>query len=249
MNTWNPNRATPAAIFALAVALVIPAATANADLVAYWNFNNQPTGSILPEDYTIPLLADVGAGEIDLSNWGGFAHIGSGSTAGGTTENALFDDAAANAFRVNAGSPTAGLPGNWTTIDFNLSMAGLQDLTMSFALRPQWSSASGSHTFDFHVWSWSVDGMNFTDAGGYEITTFGGINFWYVQEIDFFNSVPELNNAEDVTIRLLMGGANSNQFTSFDNIQIHATPIPEPGTLALVGLAALCGLRRRRVAW
>jgi hypothetical protein len=35
-------------------------------------------------------------------------------------------------------------------------------------------------------------------------------------------------------------------FTLIDNIEVEATPVPEPGTLALVGLAGLLLLARRR---
>lgn len=221
------------------VSLTLTAGVAQADsLIAYWNFNDEPTGAI-----PAPLQANVGSGQIDLSGWDGQVNIGSGFSGGGTQENALFDDPAGNSLRVNAGiSP---FPGNFTHIDFKFSMAGRDNLSMNFAMRPQWSSASGNHTFSFHAWSWSTDGVNFSDALGYEITEFGGVSFWETRNLDF-SAATELNGAEEVTLRLILAGANSNQNTSFDNIQIHASLIPVPGVASVFGVAGLLLRRTRR---
>lgn len=227
-------------IVMVSFALITSAAQAGVSdsLIAYWNFNDEPSGAI-----PASLQANVGSGEIDLSGWEGGADIGSGFSGSGTELNALFGDPAGNSFRLWGG--TDGSPGNFTHIDFQFSMADRQNLSISFALRPQWSPASGDHTFDTHIWSWSTDGVNFNDALGYELTEFGGISNWELRDLDF-SSVTGLNGAEEVTLRLTLSGANSAQRTSFDNIQLHAAAIPAPGALALLGLAGLSVGRTRR---
>lgn len=231
----QPCRQLGGMIGIAAISLTLTAGVARADtLISYWNFNDEPSGAI-----DGPLQANVGSGQIDVSGWGGSSSIGSGFVGGGTDENSLFGDPAGNSFRL------AGTDGNFTHIDFQFTMADRQDLSMSYALRPQWSSASGDHTYNFHIWSWSTNGVDFTETIGYEIAEFGGVSDWWTYDLDF-SPVSALNGAEDVTLRLSLGGANSSQFTSFDNIQVQGSFIPAPAALSLFGFAGLSFCRTRR---
>jgi hypothetical protein len=116
-------------------------------------------------------------------------------------------------------------------------MAGMQDLVASYA------TMGSEASWTSHRWYWSLDGENFTE---YETAT-THVNWeWQLVEIDF-SSVAALNNASDVTLRLVMADASSGVgFTWVDNIQMNAAILPAPGVLALLGIAGVLGRTRRR---
>jgi hypothetical protein len=77
--------------------------------------------------------------------------------------------------------------------------------------------------------SWSIDGLPIANI---DVTgqTFPGTNF-FLGQFDFFAS------SVDPTLRQFL-------FSVFDNVSV--TPVPEPSSFALVGLAVPVWLRLRR---
>lgn len=215
------------AVATLAVGSVTMAA--QADLLAYWNFNTFDPGT------DTVINADAGSGTVDLSGWGGGVQ-----NFAGTTENALFGDESGASLSLQGGDNLGGgvFAGNGTWIDVNISMSNYQDLIVSFATR---GTGTG---FDTGTWSWSTDGTSFTTVPG--VNTASQSSSWSVPVVDF-SSFAALNDAANVTLRYTLDGASSSSGNNrIDNLQVNATLIPAPGALALLGVAGLIGVRRRR---
>lgn len=245
MNNVHIRRATTKVVATLAVLAAIgvasraEAGTAPNSLVAYWNFNEHAGGI---NDFSIPIAADAGAGDIDLSGWGGNAEFATVFT-GSVSPNALFGDNAGTRLAVEAGM---GFAGNDTYIEFQVSMAGREDLALSYAYRAH--AQSSGNSFSDHIWSWSTDGVNYNPAMTADVSDnfSANINGYHTESLDF-SAFTDLNEATDVTLRLTLSGATlASGKTYLDNIQIHGNLIPAPGALAAFALAGLCGTRRRR---
>lgn len=204
------------------------AMNANADLVACWNFNSYAGGSS-------SIAADQGSGTLNLSMWGGPL-----ASTSGTTMNAMPGDPAGNALQLQRGNPGPG--GNGTPIEFVFSMSGFQDLTVSFATVIVGNFA---HAFTTGSWEWSIDGISFNAIAGNTAATSMS---WEMHTVDL-SSIAALNDATTVTLRYTLDGAgHQNGRVALDNVQLNASLIPAPGALALLGVAAFVGVRRRRVA-
>lgn len=210
-----------ATIAAIAAAMTM---SASADLIAYWDFNEAD------------LAVSQGAGTLthnfDDSNVVFFT---------GTTVNALDGVPSGSALALQNG--TDGI-NNGAWIQFSISTAGLQDLVMSFA------SQRTSTGFEFNQVSWSSDGGgSFTDLGGTytPASSFAGTG---VLSFDF-SGISALNDNADVVIRITFDGGSTTSSAGnnrIDNVQFNANVIPAPGALALLGMAGLAGVRRRRSA-
>lgn len=196
---------------------------ASADLLAYWSFNDFDTGAT-------SAAADEGSGTLDLSGWGGGV-----SSFTGTSENVFGAYDAGDDLALQGGEDQSG---NGTWIDLDFSMTGFSDLVLTFATR---GSGTG---FDTGEWSWSTDGTSFTGIGG---NTASQSSSWAVRTVDL-TGVAALTDASSVTLRYTLDGSTS-QFGNnrIDNIQLNAdAAVPAPGALALLGMAGLIGVRRRR---
>lgn len=216
---------TFATIATLASSLAFASAATADTLIAYWNFNDFDTSDA-------NIAADAGSGNLNMTGWGGPVQSFAGST-----ENALFDDEAGGSLSLQGGSPTDGIfPGNNTFIDFEISMAGFQDLEISY-----WTRRTGTG-FDSNQWSYSINGVDFIDFGPEidpDSSTAG--------EVIVMPTLTGANDAASVTLRYTLDGATSNSGNNrIDNVQINATLIPAPGALALLGLAGAIGTTRRR---
>lgn len=222
---------------------------ANADLLAYWNFNTS-TPAVAPGSLGVLTSTAVSAGSGTLSFGGGLVvntksnatpdgHVG---TFAGNALNSLFGDTSGGALsvvgsigNVNTNSVTAN--GGW--IQFAISTASYKDLVLTFAGRGT-STGFGSATSAVNTVQTSTDGVNFSNFATYESrqTSF---------QLYTFNFGTNLNNQGTVYIRLLLDGATSgNGNNRIDNVQFNATLIPTPGALALIGLGGLVAGRRRR---
>ncbi|MCK6475898.1 MAG: hypothetical protein L6Q35_03595 [Phycisphaerales bacterium] len=239
-------------MFVLAAAgLAAIATSASADLVAYWNFNastpNTTSGQLGTLDSTAPSLGSgtlsIGGGSPTITyntNNAGTAN-GVVGTFAGTTLNALNADPVGGALSLQgavgggSGSPVTS---NGGYFQFNISMAGLKDLIVSFATR---GTGTGFRNGQL---SYSTDGVTFTNYGA--SWDGGGSSTFFLVTRDL-STETSLNNASNVAIRLTLtgatGGAGNNRI---DNIQFNATVIPAPASIALVGLAGLVAGRRRR---
>jgi MYXO-CTERM domain-containing protein len=236
----------------LALALVAGAAiasTANADLLAYWNFNAS-TPAAAPGTLGVLTSTAVNAGAGTLSIGGGLVWNtkfnttpdGHAGTFAGNTLNSLFGDVSGGALSVvgsigNVSSNSVSANGGW--VQFAISTTGYTNLVMSFAGRGT-STGFGSINSAFNTVQTSTDGVSFANFTTYESrqTSF---------QTYTFNFGAGLNNQSTVYVRLLLDGATSgNGNNRIDNVQFNATAIPAPGALALVGLGGLVAARRRR---
>jgi hypothetical protein len=232
-----------------AALLAVAPSSAHADLIAYWNQNSNslPVSGFgftkVPDDF--PQSADAGVGNGVLTVGGGLTAnsiTNANSTVvyewiesfGGDVQNALFSDVAGGSIALEGGTGNAN---NGAYFQFQFNMAGYKDLALSYATR---GTSSG---FTTHTWSWSTDGVTFTNFGtitGRNVTSFS------IQSLPTFSS---LDNATNAFVRLTFTGATgSNGNNRLDNIQFNATAVPEPtsaGLLALTGVAGLAFRRRR----
>lgn len=221
-----------------AAALVVACAAASAaqaDLIAYWNFNTNVTATNNGDTYA----PTTGAGLLQLavpSQDQAGNNRGINSFAGSTT-NAIAPDIAGQSLAVQASSAESGaapFPNNGATLTISFSMASFEDVFLTFV------SQRTSTGFNSNQVAYSTDGVNYTDLGaaytpasGFALLTF-----------DFSGL---LDNAPTAFIRITLDGATSvGGNNRFDNIQLNATLVPAPGALALLGLGGLIVSRRRR---
>ena len=213
-----------------------------ATLIDAWDFYNLPATTTTTATPSL-ISATLGSGSIVVSAFG------LGSPQGTSPERTAFTgDAVDNAF---LGSDTttvvptqmalsiANMSANGKSMIFSFSMTGFMDPILSFATR---GTATG---FDTHAWSWSTDDSVFTP---FTSLSANRTATWAVETIDF-SSVNALDNSSTVYLMLSFSGATSASGNNrLDNIQINATAVPEPSTLALAvfgGLSCLLGFRKR----
>ncbi len=210
-----------------------------ADLIAFWDFNEEPVTNPL---VNTPLTFSPNAGSqqtaelsmvlVDTASTTTF-----GIRAEGTTVNDLVNDPqeAGNSFAFSRGFRSRNAT---ATISFDASSITLP-VEMSFAI-----NRIATQAVDQYQASYSTDGGDtFSDLGSAVDITQGS---WNLHTINFGTA---LNGASDARVRLTFLGGTANwsddHRTNIDNIAL--TAIPEPGTLALVGIAlgSLLLFRRR----
>jgi len=157
---------------------------------------------------------------------------------------------------------------NWTLGDyyqFQVSTVGLSGIFLAWS---QTGSNTGPKGFTLQ---YSTDGTTFTDFTTYTLTNgaWTGPSSYKTANLYTYDlsAVTALNNAATAYFRLMdnstvainsanpvatTGSGRVDQFTvSQGFVDITITPVPEPGTVALVGLGlgvVLFGVRRRRLA-
>lgn len=229
-------------------ALVAAAGSASADVVAYWNFNASTANTTAGQLGVLnSVAADQGSGTVSVGNGITFNTIAAGTANGaagtfsGSVLNALGADVSGGALSVQGavgGSGTAPVTSNGATVDFTVNMSIFTNLVMTFAGRGT-GTGFGSSTDPNQVLI-STDGVNFSQVATYESrqTTFA---------LYTFNIGNALDGASTAIVRLRLNGASSGAGNNrIDNVQLNATLVPTPGSLALVGLGGLVATRRRR---
>ncbi len=231
-----------AAAFAVTAAV---ATSANADLIAYWaqNSNALPGGGNGFLSTAFPQAADVGSGTISVG--GGLFSQTAVNTAGddvyswiqsfaGTTGNVL-DASYISGGSISVQGGTDGTTNginNGGYLEFAFSMSGLADLVVSYDTR---GTSTG---FTSQTWSWSIDGVTFTD---FEVVSGTNVTSWSTRSLAALSA---LDGAATAFLRVTFDGATSSSGNNrLDNIQLNA--IPAPGAIALLGLAGLAARRRR----
>ena len=221
------------------VAATAVATSASAALVAGWTITTAfPTGTgNVPTGVTY----SVGAANDGLQ------------TAGSVLRSVHSLAAATYTSPSGNGSQYAFSSNNWSTGDFyeaRLSTLGYSDISISW---DQCRSSTGPATFELIM---STDGgANFTTLlASYAVLQSGGGGSPATWSSTVYNPIYSLNqaaaaadNQADVIFRFrsLAAGAATGS-NRIDNVMIYSGPIPAPGAIALLGVAGLAGLRRRR---
>lgn len=126
--------------------------------------------------------------------------------------------------------------GNAKSFQFTVSTVGLSNLSLSYATQTL-------NTSLVQTLSYSTDGTNFTNVGSFTPTT----QFTTAS----FNLPTAVDNLTSVTFRITISGPAQNrlEYNDFDNIQLTASAVPEPGTIGagLFGAIGLCWQQRRRL--
>lgn len=223
------------------LSLVIAGANANAVVIAYWNFNNLTPGGTTgaPSNANQTAYApSQGAGSLNLQNivsragttlpWGI-------TNFGGSTLNTLNSDPSGQALAIEGG--TTSLQNNGARMVLQVSTLGLENLVLTFATR---GTAAG---FVSNQVAYSTDGVNYTNFG----TPYSQTTSYALMTFDF-SSVTALDNVSNAYVRITFNGATSASGNNrIDNIQLNATQVvPEPATLAALGVGVAALVRRRR---
>ena len=197
--------------------------------LATWSFETTPPSGTGQANG--PYLADSGllAG---TSNANGF-HASEATTWSNPSGNGSLESWSSN---------------NWAIGDyyqFATSTTGFEDIIVTF---DQTRSSTGPADFELQ---YSLDGNSFTGAGAYTVGALTWSTSTPVPESTFtfdLTGISALENASSVTFRLVATGAASGTAGTnrVDNFNIEATAIPEPTSLAVIGLGGLLALRRRR---
>ena len=222
------------------VAATAVATSASAALVAGWTITTAfPTGAgNVPTGVTY----SVGAANDGLQ------------TAGSVLRSVHSLDAATYTSPAGNGSQYSFSSNNWSIGDYyeaRLSTLGYSDISISW---DQTRSSTGPASFELIM---STDGgANFTTLlASYTVLQSGGGGSPGTWSSTAYNPIYTLNqaaaaadNQADVIFRFRSlvvagGGSGSNRV---DNVMIYSGPIPAPGAIALLGVAGLAGLRRRR---
>lgn len=221
----------------VAVALVATAGVANADLIAYWNQNNN--ANALAADgfaYTpssFPMAADAGAGSWGIENFDGTVD-GDGlytklDSFSGTTVGALFGDDAGGSFSFIGDSNN----GAMAVLSFDAT--NYESITLDFARR---GTGTGYNFVDI-AWRDSVGTLHSVGT-----INAAGTSTWVAFNFDFGSALDGDSSAEIV---ITFDGASSTSGNNrLDNVTISGTLVPAPGTAALIGLGGLVATRRRR---
>jgi hypothetical protein len=218
---------------AIAIFVTLSVTSANAALVAYWNFNGLSIASASAQGsggVPTSIPADVGGGTVGLINW-----LGMVDDFAGTTINSSGGAVAEEALSLISGGSGAGpFPGNTSSITVSFSMTGLENPVLTLAAQ---RTPTG---FTTNQVAYSTDGVTFTDFGA-ALTPAASfaLQTWNL------SAVNALDGAPAVILRVTFAGATSSTGNNrIDNLQINAVPETSSSLLGALGLLAI--LRRRR---
>jgi hypothetical protein len=173
----------------LSISLTTPM-TPGPATIASWNFDATP--------YPNPLASTTGTGAIDFSGWGGAV-----TNFGGVTGQAL---------------ALQGTAGNGTYIEFDFSMSGYTDLTVTFSTR---GTSTG---YNSGLWSWSANGGPFSTLAGVNTATTS--TTFSPRTVDF-TGIAALNNAGSVRLRYTLNGSTGAQPNNrIDDFSLNANAVP-----------------------
>jgi len=240
------------AMVAVLAALLASCSTAQATLLAGWDFQTAP-GTVVAASPNTPKVysANVGSGTLYLDgtdgsgNWLQASELNAFTGSNVNATNGLSSTTTSPAaLAVLGGTLNAA---NGKSMVFKFDMTGLEDLSVTF-------SAQRSNTgFNSQVWETSTDASTWSSWGSFV----GGSTAGTIRD-SFANTgvlslatTSALDNAASAYVRVTFTGATSAAGNNrLDNFQFDAVAVPEPSTLGLAGLGvALAGLgawKRRR---
>ena len=201
--------------------------------IANWNFENTTVGTTAVNDLP-PISADSGLGSLTSHH----------ATA------ATFSTPAGNGSAKSISANTYAVGDYW---QFQVATTGLNNISVSY---DQTGSNTGPRDW---IFQYSTDGTNFTDFGSqYSITNdawspTAGVNPVSFHSFDF-TGISAVENAATVYFRIvdnstvsINGGTVAAGGTGrLDNITVSANPVPEPASMAALGLGALALIRKRK---
>lgn len=207
------------------------AAAAQADVIANWTFET-----------SVPATAGPHAPE-----------VGSGSALGShASGSAVYSNPAGN------GSAESFSSNFWSVGDyyqFQVDATGYEEITITW---DQTSSSTGPRDFNLQ---YSTDGATFTTIAGYQVLQNGGSPnpAWnsstsssaYTFSITGPGALDGQATAyfrltDSSTVSASGGTVGTGGTNRVDNVIIEGSPVPTPGSFALLGLGGLVAMRRRR---
>ena len=243
MDMKNNTMRSLASYFVVVLLALASAVDSHAELVAGWDFQTTANGgtAVAASPNTPKLfVANFGAGALHLngqngaSDWVSAASNSELTAFSGTAVNAGPGFATTTAVGALALVNQTASGTNGKSAVFKFSMAGFQDLVVSYA------SQRSNTGFTNQAWAFSTDGTNWTDH-----QTINGLTTSFTAQT--LTTITGLNGATDAYLRLTVTGATAAAGNNrLDNIQFNATAVPEPTSLLLVGSIALGGLVYRR---
>ena len=217
------------AFIAAGTAALLAISSANAEVITQWTFESQN------------LTPSTGAGVASL--------------VGGTTSTFATGFGGAGTFGLNTTTYAAQGTGDRTRgVQFSGSTAGYESITISWNQRHSNTSANTVAVFA------STDNINWSEVQVFSFTpaASGTGDTWYSYSVTLG---AEYADAADFGFRVLaafapgtsgyLAARSTSTYSTtgtlrFDDVTISGNLIPAPGALALLGAAALAGVRRRR---
>ncbi|NLX13520.1 MAG: hypothetical protein GXY44_07700 [Phycisphaerales bacterium] len=231
--------------------LALTAGVANADLIAYWHFNDVTEAGALDQIDGLGTSAaktaytmddGTGSGAV-ISAWDdGSAPVGTlVGTNGGAASNNFGADAgttvnATNGTPAGSGLQVAGSDNNGASIIIKLDDA-LWNCVLSYA---------SSRTTNGHA----TQTIDYSTDGGSNWENWGIINpqvgtttpSWGTATVNLGDVLDNTSGANMIRITLAQVGGQFPDYAStwFDNIQVKGDSVPEPMTMAFLALGSVC---------
>jgi hypothetical protein len=217
------------------------------DLVAYWNFNTLVPGTTTAAPSNVGVTAyapSSGSGSLDLVGWTSANPplVGTGSTNGitnfaGSPLNAIGSDLAGQALSLQ---PFTSNVNNGASLIVQVNLSGLENPVFS------WAGRDTDTGFQAIQLAYSTNGVAYNDFG-----TATNLTTTFALQTADFGSENALDGSSTAFFRLTFsGGTAAGGNVRIDNIQLNATAVPEPTSIALVSLVGGSGLfaayRKRR---